>query len=137
MSLTNPLLQREMSVALVNENRVRLEDVRGDLDQIRHWVATQVGGSGQQMLCSAIDLLLTQSACPAIVCSVRLCQAFPLLSALKSHAHMHVHTQHTHTHTHTHTHNTCTHTTHTHALRRAWRMLSEVRWSARWRKNTV
>ena len=129
MSLTNLLLQREMSVALVNENRVRLEDVRGDLDQIRHWVATQVGGSGQRMLCSAIDLLLTPSACPAVtyfMCSVRLCQAFPLLSALKSHAHMH--TQHTHTHTHTHT---------THALRRAWRMLSEVRWSARWRQNTV
>ena len=48
-----PLVQREMSVAMVNKNKARLEDVRGDLDQIRHWVATQVGGPGQQMLCNS------------------------------------------------------------------------------------
>ena len=33
-----------MSVTLVGENGARLEEVRGDLDQIRHWVATQVSG---------------------------------------------------------------------------------------------
>ena len=42
-----------MSVAMVNENKARLEDVKGDLDQNRHWVATQVGGPGQQMLCNS------------------------------------------------------------------------------------
>ena len=38
------VVQCEMSVTSVSENGARLEEVRGDLDQIRHWVATQVSG---------------------------------------------------------------------------------------------
>jgi hypothetical protein len=34
--------KRQVSVMIVAENKSRLEDVRADLDQMRHWVATQV-----------------------------------------------------------------------------------------------
>ena len=35
-------LQRQLSTLWMAENKSRLEDVRADLDQMRHWVATQV-----------------------------------------------------------------------------------------------